>query len=107
MKNKSMARFYCPVDFAFQRIGGKYKGRIIWYLKDQALRYGELKLTVEGISAKMLTRALKELEDDHLINRQSFLQMPRRVEYSLTHSGLNLVPVIDRMRLWAEQELGS
>ncbi len=67
MKNKIIKKAYCPVDFAFQRIGGKYKGRILWFLKDGILRYGESKRTVEGISPKMLTQALKELEEDKLI----------------------------------------
>ena len=105
MKNKIDRSAYCPVDYAFQRVGGKYKGRILWYLKDGILRYGELKRIVEGISPKMLTQALKELEDDSLVNRKVYYEVPPRVEYSLTKTGAELIPVIDKMRLWGEKQM--
>jgi DNA-binding HxlR family transcriptional regulator len=105
MENKSTRKAYCPVDYAFQRVGGKYKGRILWFLKDGTLRYGELKRIVEGISPKMLTQALKELENDHLIKRQVYPEVPPRVEYSLTESGFELIPSIDKMRIWAERQM--
>jgi len=95
---------YCPVDYAFQRIGGKYKGRILWYLRDTTLRYGELKRTVEGITPKMLTQALKELEEDELVTRKVYPEVPPRVEYSLTDSGLALIPSIDLLRIWGEKQ---
>lgn len=100
MKNKLTLKAYCPVDYAFQRIGGKYKGRILWFLKDGVLRYGELKRMVEGISPKMLTQALKELEDDKLVERKVYLEVPPKVEYSLTETGLDLIPSIDLLRIW-------
>ncbi len=105
MKNKIKRKAYCPVDYAFQRVGGKYKGRILWYLKDDVLRYGELKRLVEGISPKMLSQALKELEEDELVIRKVYLEMPPRVEYSLTETGTELIPVIDQMRLWGEKQM--
>jgi DNA-binding HxlR family transcriptional regulator len=55
---------HCAVDYAFKRVGGKYKGRIIWVLRDDVLRYGELKRAIVGITPKMLTQTLKELESD-------------------------------------------
>jgi DNA-binding HxlR family transcriptional regulator len=96
---------YCPVDYAFQRIGGKYKGRILWFLKDGVLRYGELKRTVEGITPKMLTQTLKELEADELITRKAFFEVPPRVEYTLTATGLELIPFINQMRIWGEKQM--
>ena len=96
---------YCPVDYAFQRIGGKYKGRILWFLKDGVLRYGELKRKVEGVSQKMLTQALKELEQDGLINRKVYREIPPRVEYALTESGRLLLPSIDLLRIWGEAQM--
>jgi DNA-binding HxlR family transcriptional regulator len=104
MKNK-IRKAYCPVDYAFQRIGGKYKGRIIWYLKDGALRYGELKRAVEGISPKMLTQALKELEEDSLVIRKVYPEVPPHVEYTLSDTGMQLIPVIDRVRIWGQQQM--
>ena len=96
---------HCPVDYAFQRIGGKYKGRILWFLKDGVLRYGELKRTVEGITPKMLTQTLKELEADELITRKAFFEVPPRVEYTLTATGLELIPFINQMRIWGEKQM--
>ena len=105
MNTKLNKKAYCPVDFAFQRVGGKYKGRILWYLKDSVLRYGELKRIVEGISPKMLTQALKELEDDGLVTRKVYTEVPPRVEYTITATGTGLIPAIDSMRIWAERQL--
>ncbi|RZJ33267.1 MAG: transcriptional regulator [Flavobacterium sp.] len=105
MKNYASRHSYCPVDYAFQRIGGKYKGRIIWYLKDGVLRYGELKRLVEGITPKMLTQTLKELELDGLVHRKVYLEVPPKVEYSLSESGFELVPFVDQMRIWGERQI--
>lgn len=105
MKNKLVRSAYCPVDYAFQRVGGKYKGRILWFLKDHTLRYGELKRKVEGVSPKMLTQALKELEEDNLVKRTVYLEVPPRVEYSLTESGRTLLPSIDLLRVWGEGQM--
>jgi DNA-binding HxlR family transcriptional regulator len=107
MKNITNRRAYCPVDYAFQRVGGKYKGRILWFLKDRTLRYGELKRKVEGVSPKMLTQALKELEEDNLVLRTVYLEVPPRVEYSLTDSGRDLLPSIDLLRLWGERQMNQ
>jgi len=87
---KNIRQAHCPVDYAFQRIGGKYKGRILWVLKDVVLRYGEVKRAVIGITPKMLTQTLKELEADELIRRKVYLEVPPRVEYSLTETGYEL-----------------
>jgi DNA-binding HxlR family transcriptional regulator len=102
---KKIKTAYCPFDYAFQRIGGKYKGRILWYLKDGFMRYGELKRIVEGITPKMLTQTLKELEADELISRKVYLEVPPRVEYTLTETGKELVPFINQMRMWGEKQM--
>jgi DNA-binding HxlR family transcriptional regulator len=106
MKNKKR-KAYCPVDYAFQCVGGKYKGRIIWYLKESVLRYGELKKTVEGISPKMLTQSLKELEKDELIIRKVRHSKPLHVEYTLTATARELIPAIDQMRTWGQRRMNS
>ena len=105
MIKKNSKAAYCPVDYAFQRIGGKYKARILWFLKNGVLRYGELKRTVEGITPKMLTQTLKELEADALITRKVFFEVPPRVEYALTETGFELVPFINQMRIWGEKQI--
>ncbi|WP_343697970.1 helix-turn-helix domain-containing protein [Flavobacterium sp.] len=105
MAKKINIKAYCPVDYAFQRIGGKYKGRILWSLKDDILRYGELKRNIEGITPKMLTQTLKELEADGLIFRKVYLEVPPRVEYSLSETGIELIPFINQMSAWAEKQM--
>jgi DNA-binding HxlR family transcriptional regulator len=106
MKNKSK-KAHCAVDYAFQRIGGKYKGRILWILRDGLLRYGELNRLVVGITPKMLTQALKELEADELITRKVYFEVPPKVEYSLTETGKELIPFISQMRSWGEKQMSS
>ena len=95
----------CGIDYAFQRIGGKYKGRILWRLRSGTLRYGELRRTVTGINAKMLTQVLRELEDDGLITRKVYVEVPPKVEYSLTDSGKELLPFLSLLRDWAKQQM--
>jgi DNA-binding HxlR family transcriptional regulator len=104
---KNKLKIVCPVDYAFQRIGGKYKGRILWSLKDGKMRYGELKRDVEGITPKMLTQTLKELESDKLISRKVYKEVPPKVEYSLTATGQELIPVIKQMYKWGEKQMSQ
>lgn len=104
MKNK-IKKAHCAVDYAFQRIGGKYKARILWVLRDGFLRYGELNRAVVGITPKMLTQTLKELEADKLITRKVYLEVPPRVEYTLTTTGKELIPFIKQMRIWGEKQM--
>ena len=97
----------CSVDYAFRRIGGKYKGRILWLLRDGFLRYGELKRALVVITPKMLTQTLRELEADELIVRKVYLEVPPKVEYSLTDSGKELIPFISLMRSWGEKQMSK
>ena len=102
---KTSTKAHCAVDYAFQRIGGKYKGRILWILREDRKRYGELKRAVIGVTHKMLTQALKELEADGLVDRQVYLEAPPRVEYALSHTGRELIPFIGLLREWAVQQM--
>jgi DNA-binding HxlR family transcriptional regulator len=104
---KDSKKAHCAVDYAFQRIGGKYKGRILWVLRDGVLRYGELNRAIVGITAKMLTQTLKELEADKLITRKVYLEVPPKVEYALTETGKELIPFISQMRSWGEKQMAS
>ena len=106
MKN-NIKKAHCAVDYAFQRIGGKYKGRLLWVLRDGLLRYGELNRAVVGITPKMLTQTLKELEADKLITRKVYLEVPPKVEYSLTETGRELIPFISQMRSWGEKQMAA
>jgi DNA-binding HxlR family transcriptional regulator len=98
----------CSVDYAFRRIGGKYKGRILWYVHlNGIMRYGELRKTLSDVTPKMLTQALRELEDDALINRKVYQEVPPKVEYKLTEIGLELIPFIDHLKEWGDRQIAK
>src|SRR5687767_6218991 len=109
MKNKSLVTEttqMCAVDYAFKRIGGKYKARILWYLNmKKVLRYGELTRTLPDITTKMLTQTLRELEDDNLIVREEYHEVPPKVEYSLTETGEELIPFIAHLHNWGKKQI--
>jgi DNA-binding HxlR family transcriptional regulator len=106
MIKKSKEAPNCSVDYAFRRIGGKYKGRILWHLHlNKILRYGELKRTLPDITTKMLTQTLRELEDDSLINRKVFREVPPKVEYTLSDIGKELVPFIKHLKEWGDTQI--
>jgi DNA-binding HxlR family transcriptional regulator len=109
MKNKSLVTEttqMCAVDYAFKRIGGKYKARILWYLNmKKVLRYGELTRTLPDITTKMLTQTLRELEDDNLIVRKVYHEVPPKVEYSLTETGEELIPFIAHLHNWGKKQI--
>jgi DNA-binding HxlR family transcriptional regulator len=106
MSEKELVKPICAVDYAFGRIGGKYKGRLLWYLyMHQVLRYGELKRHITNITTKMLTQTLRELEKDGLIERKVYHEVPPKVEYSLTEVGSELIPFIRYLREWGAKQM--
>ncbi|VBB04972.1 Hypothetical protein LUCI_0178 [Lucifera butyrica] len=93
----------CPVAYTLSVLGGKWKWLIIYLLCEQGtLRYGELKRRLSGITHKMLSQQLKELETEQLIARKEYHQIPPKVEYSLTEKGQTLIPILDLMCDWGE-----
>ncbi|MCY7784024.1 winged helix-turn-helix transcriptional regulator [Bacillus sp. N13C7] len=78
-------------------LSGRWKYLILWYLKFKERRYNEIKTFLGGISQGSLTKQLRELEADGLINRKVYPEVPPRVEYSLTSKGEQLIPIIDLM----------
>lgn len=90
----------CPVATTVQLIGNKWKLLIIRNLLAAPQRFGELKKGVPGISQKVLTDNLRALEEDGLINREIFAEVPPRVVYSLSELGQTLRPILDAMRDW-------
>jgi len=94
----------CPVTATMQVLGGKWKSILInaIYLTSPA-RFGELRRSVKGITQSMLTQQLRELEDDGIISRKIYAEIPPRVEYTLTEFGLTLSPIMLSMAKWGEQ----
>lgn len=90
----------CPVATTINLIGNKWKLLIIRDLLDRTKRFGELRKSLTGISQRVLTENLRELEKDGLLKRKVFAEVPPRVEYSLTKTGLSLQPVITSMAEW-------
>lgn len=92
----------CPVEAALERIGGKWKGVALYHLLEGTKRYNELKRDVGNVSQRVLTKQLRELENDGLIVREVFPVVPPHVEYSLSEKGKTLKPVLLALRDWGE-----
>lgn len=91
------AFYYCPVDLTLQIVGGRWKGVIIWNLRDGAKRFSELKRALVVINDKMLSQVLKELEEQGVVSRKVHELVPPKVEYSLTKEGKKLLPIMQAM----------
>jgi DNA-binding HxlR family transcriptional regulator len=92
----------CPVATTVNLIGNKWKPLILRDLLAGTKRYGELRKTVTGISQKVLTDNLRSMEEDGIVARKIYAEIPPRVEYSLSELGETLRPVIEVMRTWGE-----
>ncbi|MEM9777680.1 MAG: helix-turn-helix domain-containing protein [Chloroflexota bacterium] len=91
----------CPVESTINVIGGKYKPLILFYLlEENVLRFGELNRRIPHATRRMLTKHLRELEEDRLLHREVYQQVPPKVEYSLTPLGRSLEPVLQAMLKW-------
>lgn len=90
----------CPVSATIGIIGGKWKPIILYLISHDINRFGEMIHMIDGISKKMLTDQLRELEKDGIIDRKVFNELPPRVEYTITERGLTLRPIILSMREW-------
>jgi len=90
----------CHVDTTLQVIGGKWKPIILWHLTQQTLRFSELEKRINGITQKMLTQQLREMEADRLITRTVYPQVPPKVEYALTDHGKSLQSVLQALSAW-------
>lgn len=93
----------CPVVNTLDIIGGKWKVLILYYLNGETRRFNELQRLLASITQRMLTLQLRELENDGIVHREVYPQVPPKVEYSLTEFGRTLMPVIEAMHRWGEQ----
>ncbi len=92
--------YHCHMELALDLIGGKWKSLILWHLGESTLRFSALKRTMPGITQKMLTQQLRELERDGLVSRFIYTEVPPKVEYSLTDAGKTLLPVLVMLYEW-------
>lgn len=90
----------CPVETTLSLIGDKWKVLILRDLMDGTKRFGELKKSIGSVSQKVLTAQLRDMEENGLVNRTVYAEVPPRVEYSLTEIGHSLKPIIDAMMDW-------
>jgi DNA-binding HxlR family transcriptional regulator len=95
-----MAKDPCGIGAALEVIGGKWRGQIIWWLKDKPRRFNELRRLMPDITQHTLTAQLRALERFGLVERQQFNELPLRVEYSKTALCASLIPVLDQLRDW-------
>ncbi|AXP47223.1 winged helix-turn-helix transcriptional regulator [Bacillus subtilis] len=93
----------CPVETTLDIIGGKWKGILLYHLIDGKKRFNEFRKLYPKITQRMLTLQLRELEQDGVIHREVYKQVPPKVEYSLTEFGRTLEPVILHMKDWGEK----
>ncbi|NNF38290.1 MAG: helix-turn-helix transcriptional regulator [Gemmatimonadetes bacterium] len=90
----------CPVEAALELIGGKWKGVILYHLLDGPIRFMALKRQMGGVTQRVLTKQLRELEADGLVRREVFPVVPPKVEYSLTRKGHSLREIVLALRDW-------
>lgn len=92
----------CPAEVTLEIIGGRWKVPILWHLMQRTCRFSELRRALDGVTQKMLTQQLRELESQGIVSRKIYAQVPPKVEYSLTADGKTLKPVVEAMCKWGK-----
>lgn len=100
MKRKTFALNECPVQRSMNILGGKWKPIIIWALRGRTARFGQIAAAIGTISRKVLTSALRELEDDGIVLREQHPDTAQHIEYTLTQKGHDLIPLILGLTDW-------
>jgi DNA-binding HxlR family transcriptional regulator len=93
----------CPVKLTASIIGGKWKPPLLFHLEGRTRRFCELQRLIPGLTKKMLTQHLRELERDGIVRRKVYAEVPPRVEYSLTRHGESLKPILKLMSAWGNR----
>lgn len=97
----------CPMRSTLKIIGGKWKPLILQQVKNSTKRFGELQRAVPEITKQMLTSTLRDLESNGIIHREVYAEVPPKVEYSLTEKGKSLLPILEAMEVWGNEQLTS
>jgi DNA-binding HxlR family transcriptional regulator len=100
MRDDNFCNSNCPFTRAIGTIGNKWKPIILNVIKDRTVRFGQLDAIIPIITRKVLTEQLKELEEDRIIHRVAYKELPPRVEYSLTEKGLAFLPILEQIKEW-------
>lgn len=95
--------YHCAMDITMDYIGGKWKTVVLWYLRKNKKRFSELKRLIPNITEKMLSIQLKDLENDGLVERKIYPEVPPKVEYQLTDFGKTLIPMLEEIALWGRK----
>ena len=93
----------CPIERGMRIIGGKWKGSILWHLKDGPLRFNELARLLGGASRKMVNSRLKEMEGMGLLTREVLNDRPIAVQYEITPFGMSALTILARLKAWTEE----
>lgn len=102
MNIEKIKTYRCPVEAAMDVIGGKYKAQILYELTSGTKRYHEIQNALPQATPRMLSKQLKELEEDGVIHRTLYPVVPPKTEYSLTELGRTLVPIVQSLCHWGE-----
>ena len=94
----------CPIERGMRMIGGKWKGSILWHLKDGPVRFNDLARQLGGASKKMVNQRLKEMEELGLLERRVLSTRPIAVAYEITDFGRSALDVLDQLRAWSEEQ---
>ncbi len=105
--NENHDKTTCSVEITLKVIGGRWKVLILRELFDGVKRFNQLHRSINGVTQKMLTQQLREMEQEGLIHREVYLQVPPKVEYSLTPLGESLKPILDSMHQWGTKFLSQ
>ncbi len=97
--------YKCPLEAAMDLLAGKWRALILWHLIQENLRFSEIQKIVPGISKKVLSEHLKVMEQNELIKRTVFPEVPPRVEYNITQKGKTLFKPLDYLEKWARKNM--
>lgn len=104
METKNIYGEDCPIYYVLNIISGKWRLPILWQLSQNGvMRFGQLKRSVVGINNMMLTNSLQELENNHIIERKQYAEIPPRVEYCLSERGVKLIQTLRDLKEWGEK----
>ena len=105
---KKDKQYNCYFELTLDIVGGKWKPIILYYISiNKVARHSELKRFIPSINERMLTRQLRELEEDKLINRKVYPVVPPKVEYTLTEHGETLIPILESLVKWGTSYVNS